>query len=136
MPFLDFPVQLGETSIEFYESLTQIFIKSPPPISTPIPTSAAGLNVTTTVTAPSPSVSEVTAEGGQWACSECTFYNHPALDQCEQCEMPRITQGRLNNTFLWKIIQIYEFKMLKVQSPIVVIVIRKNYRRKWDKTCA
>lgn len=26
------------------------------------------------------------AEGPQWSCSECTFLNHPALDQCEQCE--------------------------------------------------
>lgn len=30
------------------------------------------------------------SEGPQWPCSECTFLNHPALDRCEECEMPRI----------------------------------------------
>ncbi|XP_042189365.1 TGF-beta-activated kinase 1 and MAP3K7-binding protein 2 isoform X2 [Callorhinchus milii] len=28
-------------------------------------------------------------EGAQWNCSTCTFLNHPALNRCEQCEMPR-----------------------------------------------
>ncbi|KAL1023120.1 hypothetical protein UPYG_G00036630 [Umbra pygmaea] len=30
-------------------------------------------------------------EGAQWSCEECTFLNHPALNRCEQCEMPRCT---------------------------------------------
>lgn len=29
-------------------------------------------------------------EGPNWTCSMCTFRNHPALDKCEECEMPRI----------------------------------------------
>ncbi|XP_050394546.1 TGF-beta-activated kinase 1 and MAP3K7-binding protein 2 [Patella vulgata] len=29
-------------------------------------------------------------EGEQWNCSACTFLNHPALNKCECCEMPRI----------------------------------------------
>lgn len=28
-------------------------------------------------------------EGQQWACTHCTFLNHPFLDKCECCEMPR-----------------------------------------------
>ncbi|XP_056460017.1 TGF-beta-activated kinase 1 and MAP3K7-binding protein 3 isoform X1 [Gadus chalcogrammus] len=28
-------------------------------------------------------------EGAQWNCESCTFLNHPALNRCEQCEMPR-----------------------------------------------
>ncbi|XP_062833539.1 TGF-beta-activated kinase 1 and MAP3K7-binding protein 2 isoform X1 [Anolis carolinensis] len=28
-------------------------------------------------------------EGAQWNCTACTFLNHPALNRCEQCEMPR-----------------------------------------------
>jgi len=28
-------------------------------------------------------------DAGGWNCSACTFRNHPALDKCEQCEMPR-----------------------------------------------
>ncbi|KAI4872321.1 hypothetical protein NFI96_027758 [Prochilodus magdalenae] len=30
-------------------------------------------------------------EGAQWNCDSCTFLNHPALNRCEQCEMPRYT---------------------------------------------
>ena len=29
----------------------------------------------------------------QWSCSECTFLNHPALKECEECEMPRVMIG-------------------------------------------
>ncbi|XP_046327040.2 TGF-beta-activated kinase 1 and MAP3K7-binding protein 2-like isoform X2 [Haliotis rufescens] len=32
-------------------------------------------------------------EGEQWSCSACTFLNHPALNKCECCEMPRVTTG-------------------------------------------
>jgi hypothetical protein len=33
------------------------------------------------------------SDGPNWTCSECTFRNHPLLDKCEQCEMPRILLG-------------------------------------------
>lgn len=32
-------------------------------------------------------------EGPKWNCHMCTFQNHPLLDKCEQCEMPRILHG-------------------------------------------
>lgn len=32
-------------------------------------------------------------EGVQWSCKACTFLNHPALNRCEQCEMPRYYEG-------------------------------------------
>ena len=25
----------------------------------------------------------------QWSCTKCTFLNHPALRNCEECELPR-----------------------------------------------
>lgn len=28
-----------------------------------------------------------------WQCHMCTFRNHPLLDKCEECEMPRILVG-------------------------------------------
>lgn len=31
------------------------------------------------------------AEGPPWTCNMCTFRNHPLLNKCEQCEMPRIS---------------------------------------------
>ena len=46
---------------------------------------------------PTPS-NEAVSSGGlveekQWSCSECTFLNHPALQTCEECDMPRIVLG-------------------------------------------
>ena len=38
-------------------------------------------------------LSGTSSEEGKWSCSECTFSNHPSLDTCEICEMPRITIG-------------------------------------------
>ncbi|KAI8439682.1 hypothetical protein MSG28_013376 [Choristoneura fumiferana] len=28
-----------------------------------------------------------------WQCHMCTFRNHPLLDKCEQCDMPRVFVG-------------------------------------------
>lgn len=28
-----------------------------------------------------------------WQCHMCTFRNHPLLDKCEECDMPRIFVG-------------------------------------------
>ncbi|CAH1129098.1 unnamed protein product [Ceutorhynchus assimilis] len=30
------------------------------------------------------------ADDSRWNCSVCTFLNHPDLDKCEQCDMPRV----------------------------------------------
>lgn len=31
-------------------------------------------------------------EGEEWNCSACTFLNHPTLNCCEVCEMPRVAE--------------------------------------------
>ncbi|CAG5864554.1 TGF-beta-activated kinase 1 and MAP3K7-binding protein 3 [Menidia menidia] len=41
--------------------------------------------------APAPPHRDEDFEGAQWNCESCTFLNHPALNRCEQCEMPRYT---------------------------------------------
>lgn len=38
-------------------------------------------------------------EGAQWSCTACTFLNHPALNRCEQCEMPRHFWANRPGTF-------------------------------------
>lgn len=38
-------------------------------------------------------------EGPKWNCGVCTFLNHPDLDKCEQCEMPRIVHGTKHEAF-------------------------------------
>jgi hypothetical protein len=37
-------------------------------------------------------------EQNEWSCSMCTFLNYPLLNQCEQCDMPRVHQGIKNIT--------------------------------------
>uniref|UniRef100_A0A1B6CJY8 RanBP2-type domain-containing protein n=3 Tax=Clastoptera arizonana TaxID=38151 RepID=A0A1B6CJY8_9HEMI len=37
-------------------------------------------------------------EEPNWTCHVCTFRNHPLLDKCEQCEMPRIVPGSYTAT--------------------------------------
>ncbi|XP_021936794.1 TGF-beta-activated kinase 1 and MAP3K7-binding protein 3-like isoform X2 [Zootermopsis nevadensis] len=74
---LDARVPLGETDEEFYKNIytgQQGFIFPP---SSHLP----------------PSRPADSAEGPHWTCSQCTFQNHPLLDKCETCEMPRILIG-------------------------------------------
>lgn len=33
-------------------------------------------------------------ERPKWNCTVCTFLNHPDLDKCEECDMPRVYHGR------------------------------------------
>uniref|UniRef100_A0A8D0GX75 TGF-beta activated kinase 1 (MAP3K7) binding protein 3 n=1 Tax=Sphenodon punctatus TaxID=8508 RepID=A0A8D0GX75_SPHPU len=40
---------------------------------------------------PRPQPRDEDFEGAPWNCDSCTFLNHPALNRCEQCEMPRYT---------------------------------------------
>lgn len=46
----------------------------------------------TPVTSSLPIIVDDVSEG-EWSCSLCTFLNYPLLNQCEQCDMPRINQG-------------------------------------------
>ncbi|KAJ9599457.1 hypothetical protein L9F63_010072, partial [Diploptera punctata] len=79
---MDARVPLGETDEEFYKNIYtgQRFIlpsSSQPPPQRPDP-------------GPGPPGRGEPAEGPHWTCSQCTFRNHPLLDKCETCEMPRI----------------------------------------------
>ncbi|XP_018333228.1 mitogen-activated protein kinase kinase kinase 7-interacting protein 3 homolog isoform X2 [Agrilus planipennis] len=75
-------VPLGETNEEFYRN---IYTGQRGPLTIERPFSNRRLQYQ----GPSPvAVSEV--DGPKWNCPVCTFQNHPLLNKCEQCEMPRI----------------------------------------------
>lgn len=38
-------------------------------------------------------------EQNHWRCKKCTFANHPALEKCEMCEMPKTSGKFLLNVF-------------------------------------
>ncbi|XP_077977215.1 TGF-beta-activated kinase 1 and MAP3K7-binding protein 3-like [Glandiceps talaboti] len=65
-----------------------------PPQAPPTPTSSHCPGAGAGAGAASTTVGEVgvldSEEGQQWSCVHCTFLNHPALDKCECCEMPRV----------------------------------------------
>ncbi|XP_061195909.1 mitogen-activated protein kinase kinase kinase 7-interacting protein 3 homolog isoform X1 [Saccostrea echinata] len=63
--------------------------ETPPPIPprTPITTPTTAL----IPPAPPPQPQQDSdGDGEPWNCSACTFLNHPALNKCECCEMPRM----------------------------------------------
>jgi len=98
-------VPLGETSINFENYLSQ------QTHAVPDSTDASSDMSSVSCSLPNPNqpstnsnhnslnssdFSGTSSEEGKWSCSECTFSNHPSLDTCEICEMPRITIGLQN----------------------------------------
>jgi len=91
---------VGETSINYSH-----YLNRKPSVPGPIrvvPASHTSLNLPTTPTPPTnlgTAIHDMSsnpmddAEGSQWSCSQCTFSNHPSLDTCEICNMPRINIG-------------------------------------------
>lgn len=49
------------------------------------------------VTGSLPNLNDVDGEG-EWSCSLCTFLNYPLLNQCEQCDMPRVQGIRITSS--------------------------------------
>ncbi|XP_047355317.1 TGF-beta-activated kinase 1 and MAP3K7-binding protein 3 isoform X1 [Vespa velutina] len=83
-------VPLGETNEEFYQGIYtgQPFLPSshlaPPPLPSQPP-----------VWQPSTGNADVNdreedRDGPSWVCRMCTFDNHPLMNKCEQCDMPRL----------------------------------------------
>uniref|UniRef100_W5MW12 TGF-beta-activated kinase 1 and MAP3K7-binding protein 2 n=1 Tax=Lepisosteus oculatus TaxID=7918 RepID=W5MW12_LEPOC len=67
----------------FYDNI------QPGPVVPPKPTKKEGGSSAKTSSGAPPRDEDF--EGAQWNCESCTFLNHPALNRCEQCEMPRYT---------------------------------------------
>ncbi|KAK3096623.1 hypothetical protein FSP39_001814 [Pinctada imbricata] len=64
--------------------------ETPPPIPPRTPITS------TTVIPPAPPPQpqqDSDGDGEPWNCSACTFLNHPALNKCECCEMPRLNNA-------------------------------------------
>lgn len=99
-------VPLGETSIDFYESLPAVLNHSG---TTDVPSttikSSSSMPSTPSIMS---KVSKIISSASstvlnsqntttlQWSCAKCTFLNHPCLQLCEQCEMPRFPE--MNNS--------------------------------------
>ncbi|XP_031832626.1 TAK1-associated binding protein 2 isoform X2 [Nomia melanderi] len=82
-------VPLGETNEEFYQD---IYTGQPlPPSSTsfnppPLPSQPPAWQPDVTGN----NVDREERDGPSWVCRMCTFDNHPLMNKCEQCDMPRL----------------------------------------------
>ncbi|XP_070569106.1 LOW QUALITY PROTEIN: TGF-beta-activated kinase 1 and MAP3K7-binding protein 3-like [Ptychodera flava] len=63
--------------------------KPPPPPPPPPPPRSSAHKVISAIATEQAGILD-SDEGQQWSCAHCTFLNHPALDKCECCEMPRM----------------------------------------------
>lgn len=78
---------LGETNEEFYKHIYTGQLLTRPRQR------LEGVNSSRHNQSAAVSVGVGGGEGPNWTCHVCTFRNHPLLDKCEQCEMPRIVPG-------------------------------------------
>ncbi|XP_076293010.1 TAK1-associated binding protein 2 isoform X6 [Lasioglossum baleicum] len=84
----DSRVPLGETNEEFYQD---IYTGQPlPPTSNfnppPLPSQPPAWQPDVTGN----NVDREERDGPSWVCRMCTFDNHPLMNKCEQCDMPRL----------------------------------------------
>ncbi|XP_015439261.1 PREDICTED: TGF-beta-activated kinase 1 and MAP3K7-binding protein 3 isoform X2 [Dufourea novaeangliae] len=82
-------VPLGETNEEFYQDIYT---------GQPLPSTSTGSNPPPLPSQPPAWQPDVTGnnvdredrDGPSWVCRMCTFNNHPLMNKCEQCDMPRL----------------------------------------------
>lgn len=91
-------VPVGATDDHFYQRLNPgqtvpqtVHHPVPPPSYRPIlsPPRVFQSNTPSPRTNSILSEDEENQEDNRWKCSKCTFLNHPALEACELCEMPK-----------------------------------------------
>lgn len=91
----DTRVPLGETNEEFYQGIytgqplpTRIPASSNPP---PLPSRPpAWLPETHSTMITHHDNDREERDGPSWVCTMCTFDNHPLMNKCEECDMPRL----------------------------------------------
>ncbi|KMQ92958.1 mitogen-activated protein kinase kinase kinase 7-interacting protein 2 [Lasius niger] len=81
-------VPLGETNEEFYQGiytgqpLPSRPLLNPPPLPSQPPVWRSEQ--------PTTIASDNERDGPSWVCTMCTFDNHPLMNKCEECDMPRL----------------------------------------------
>ncbi|XP_076757128.1 TAK1-associated binding protein 2 isoform X3 [Xylocopa sonorina] len=88
--WLDPRIPLGETNEKFYEDIytgqplpsRRTDSSNPPPLPSQPPAWQPELTGN--------NIDREERDGPPWVCKMCTFNNHPLMNKCEQCDMPRL----------------------------------------------
>lgn len=83
-------VPLGETNEEFYQGIyTEQSLSTRPlnPQPPPLPNRPPAWRTDQPTTSDN---NQEERDGPSWVCSMCTFDNHPLMNKCEECDMPRL----------------------------------------------
>lgn len=83
-------VPLGETNEEFYQGIYTGQQYVPPTSSNnppPLPSEPPAWERIYDRDEPQD------CDGPAWVCHRCTFDNHPLMNKCEQCDMPKVNQN-------------------------------------------
>ncbi|XP_032671986.1 TGF-beta-activated kinase 1 and MAP3K7-binding protein 2 isoform X3 [Odontomachus brunneus] len=88
-------VPLGETNEEFYQG---IYTGQPLPTRVPASSNPPPLPNRPPAWLPEPHPTMIAhqdndreeRDGPSWVCTMCTFDNHPLMNKCEECDMPRL----------------------------------------------
>ncbi|XP_020281308.1 TGF-beta-activated kinase 1 and MAP3K7-binding protein 2 isoform X2 [Pseudomyrmex gracilis] len=86
----DRPVPLGETNEEFYQGIyTEQSLSTRPlnPQPPPLPSRPPAWRTDQPTTSDN---NQEERDGPSWVCTMCTFDNHPLMNKCEECDMPRL----------------------------------------------
>ncbi|CAL7941339.1 unnamed protein product [Xylocopa violacea] len=82
-------VPLGETNEKFYQHIytgqplpSRPVSSNPPPLPSQPPAWQPELTGN--------NIDREERDGPSWVCKMCTFNNHPLMNKCEQCDMPRL----------------------------------------------
>lgn len=110
--FCSFLVPLGETNEEFYQDIYT---------GQPLPPRPGSFNPPPLPSQPPAWQSELTGnnidsderDGPSWVCRMCTFDNHPLMNKCEQCDMPRLLDHGNTGTTSDKLIEKFKASLTR-----------------------
>lgn len=125
---LTLSVPLGETNEEFYQG---IYTGQPLPMRPFTNSNPPPLPIRPPVWQPEQSTmaNDNDRDGPSWVCTMCTFDNHPLMNKCEECDMPRLLSSAASSSAGMLRTKIASASSLPLSSAMAVAATRNNTPR-------